>query len=935
MNQERWQRVEELFEAAAERGPEERAAFLEAACGADDELRREVESLLEHRQPTGRFISTLVQDAVRLFPRAARAAGAAEARFIPGTVLAGRYRVIGPLGRGGMGEVYRADDLKLGQPVALKFLPEKLSHDAAMLERFHREVRTARKVSHPNVCRVFDIGEADGFHFLSMEYIDGEDLSSLLRRIGRLPEDKAVEIARQLCAGLGAAHEEGVLHRDLKPANVMIDGRGRARITDFGLAALSDEVHGHEIRSGTPSYMAPEQLAGREVSSRSDIYALGLLLYEVFTGRKVYNAQSLDELVRQQETSEPPSISSFVKEIDPLVERVIHRCLEREPGRRPSSAAQVAAALPGGDPLAAAIAAGETPSPEMVAAATKQGALRPAVALALLAAILAALAFRCFGTGELFLHRIAPFEKSPEVLSDNARGIARSLGYAGAPADSDHGFEYDRGYLRHVGENEKGPERWRLFARNMPGAARFWYRQSPRPLVPEGGITVTREDPPTVVAGMVNITLDTEGRLLSFDAAPPQVETKPSGEESAPTAGEGTRPVGPAEPDWRPLFAAAGLDIGAFTPAEPRWVPPHHADARAAWEGQFPNAPGIPLRIEAAAFRGRPVYFETVAPWTEAVRDEPRGLTPADARFALALFAVFMTVLVAAVWLARRNVRLGRGDRRGAGRLALVIFALALAGWALAADHVPAVLGELGLFWYGVATALISAAIVWLLYIALEPYLRRRRPELIISWSRLVAGDFRDPMVGRDVLVGMCAILVLFNFWQGSELLFRRMGEGGLVVPGATEGFGGLRATARLFLVRFPFMSLLHGLGYVFLLFLFSLFLRGKWAPAVGLWALFILVTMAGGVPSAAGLLFNVIAWGSVTFVTARYGLLSMVTFQFFYFVTNFLPYTSDFSAWYGHVTLSAVLLTLGVALYAFRTSLGGQPLLRGRLIED
>src|SRR5437763_2227237 len=130
-----------------------------------------------------------------------------DARFIPGTILADRYRIVGLLGKGGMGEVYRADDLKLAQPVAIKLLPERLASDGAALARFHREVRIARQVSHPNVCRVFDIGEAEGLHFLSMAYIDGEDLASLLRRIGRLPEDKALEIARQLCAGLAAAHD--------------------------------------------------------------------------------------------------------------------------------------------------------------------------------------------------------------------------------------------------------------------------------------------------------------------------------------------------------------------------------------------------------------------------------------------------------------------------------------------------------------------------------------------------------------------------------------------------------------------------------------------------------------------------------------------------------------------------------------------------------
>src|SRR5580693_4092489 len=212
------------------------------------------------------------------------------ARFIPGSVIADRYRIVGLLGKGGMGEVYRADDLKLYQPVALKFLPDFLEHDGAVLARFHREARIARQISHPNVCRVFDIGEVDGQHFISMEYVDGEDLHSLLRRIGRLPSDKAIEVARQICAGLAAAHAKGVLHRDLKPANVMLNGRGHVVVTDFGLAALADEIPGEEIRNGTPAYMAPEQLAGREVSIQSDIYSLGLVLYEVFTGKRAFEA---------------------------------------------------------------------------------------------------------------------------------------------------------------------------------------------------------------------------------------------------------------------------------------------------------------------------------------------------------------------------------------------------------------------------------------------------------------------------------------------------------------------------------------------------------------------------------------------------------------------------------------------------------------------
>src|SRR5947199_4595580 len=172
-----------------------------------------------------------------------------------------------------MGEVYRATDLALGQAVALKFLPEEASRNPRLLERFHGEVRVARLVSHPNVCRVFDIGEIDGSPFISMEYVDGEDLASLLTRIGRLPADKALETARKICAGLAAAHDRGVIHRDLKPQNIMMNKRGEVLIMDFGLAAIADQLSGAEAHSGTPAYMAPEQLKGAEVTGKSDLYA--------------------------------------------------------------------------------------------------------------------------------------------------------------------------------------------------------------------------------------------------------------------------------------------------------------------------------------------------------------------------------------------------------------------------------------------------------------------------------------------------------------------------------------------------------------------------------------------------------------------------------------------------------------------------------------
>jgi len=257
-----------------------------------------------------------------------------------GEILAERYRILTWLGRGGMGEVYHAEDLRLRQPVALKFLPPALAADPARLKQFHNEVKIAREVSHPNVCRVYDIGDVDGHLFLSMEYVEGEDLAAALRRVGRFPEDQAIELTRQICAGLCAAHARGVLHRDLKPANIMLTKEGRARLMDFGLAAAGAVEH---VLEGTPAYMAPEQLQGREVTLRSDIYALGLVMYELFTGARAFDASSIDELVAQRAMGAVRSPTAFVPTLHASVERAILQCLDPDPQKRPSSAVAVSA----------------------------------------------------------------------------------------------------------------------------------------------------------------------------------------------------------------------------------------------------------------------------------------------------------------------------------------------------------------------------------------------------------------------------------------------------------------------------------------------------------------------------------------------------------------------------------------------------------------
>jgi Protein kinase domain len=338
-------------------------------------------------------------------------------QFAPGVSVAGRYRIASILGAGGMGEVYRAEDTKLGQTVALKFLPARLERDPVLLERLHDEVRLGRQIAHPNVCHLYDIVESEGAHFVAMEFVDGEDLSRLLRRIGRLAPDKAVDFARGIAAGLAAAHAKGILHRDLKPANVMIDSRGDARIMDFGLALAAGEDDG--TVSGTPAYMAPEQLAGRAATVQSDLYALGLVMYELFTGKRAHGARTLHERVRDA-ASEIATPSSLIRDMDPAVERIILRCLAADPDERPASAREIILALPGGDPLAAALAAGETPSPRVVAAAGAEGTLTPRQAWLMLAAVAAIIvaytAFRVSTTPKLPISSDVHWARTSAIL---------------------------------------------------------------------------------------------------------------------------------------------------------------------------------------------------------------------------------------------------------------------------------------------------------------------------------------------------------------------------------------------------------------------------------------------------------------------------------------------------------------------------------------
>ncbi|MEO8682107.1 MAG: protein kinase [Vicinamibacterales bacterium] len=313
------ERAGEVFLAALARPAAERDAFLVARCKGDAELLQEVASLLVFHEDGGAADAT--------------PSGEQEA-FSAGDVFAGRYRMIARVGRGGMGDVWRADDLVLETPVALK-----LMHSARPPDRIRilQEVRLARQITHPAVCRVFDVGEAGETIFFSMEFVRGEDLAALLKRTGRLTSERVIEIAHQLCAGLAAAHAEGVLHRDLKPANVLIDQDGRVRITDFGIAVTTSDVGPHVV-IGTPGYMAPEQLtADAPISERTDVYALGVVLCELVTGQRYHASPS---------EARPLRLSDLAPGINPQLERAILAAISRDPEDRPATALEMAAALP-------------------------------------------------------------------------------------------------------------------------------------------------------------------------------------------------------------------------------------------------------------------------------------------------------------------------------------------------------------------------------------------------------------------------------------------------------------------------------------------------------------------------------------------------------------------------------------------------------------
>jgi serine/threonine protein kinase/Flp pilus assembly protein TadD len=348
-----------------------------------------------------------------------------------GSTFAGRYQIIEELGHGGMGRVYKAQDTKIGEKIALKFIRPEAGLDKKSLERFSNELKLARKIRHKNVCQMFDLGEDQGTRYITMEYVHGEDLKQLIRKVGRLSPGQAIGIARQVCDGLEEAHKLGVVHRDLKPQNIMVDEDGKARIMDFGIArSLSGKsITGAGVMIGTPEYMSPEQVEGKEVDQRSDIYSLGVILYEMVTGRLPFTGETPISVAHKQKYEAPEDPKKLNPQVSDDLARVVLKCLAKEEDKRYKSAAELGAelgriedGLPTTDRLAAERKT--TTSREITLKLTPKKLLVPAVALLVLV------------IAGVLLWRILPSKKLAPSLSASGRPTLAVLYFENKSGDT-------------------------------------------------------------------------------------------------------------------------------------------------------------------------------------------------------------------------------------------------------------------------------------------------------------------------------------------------------------------------------------------------------------------------------------------------------------------------------------------------------------------
>jgi serine/threonine-protein kinase len=549
--------------------------------------------------------------------------------------------------------------------------------------------------------------------------------------------------------------------------------------------------------------------------------------------------------------------------------------------------------------------------------------LHPLIGLALLAGLLVGMFVIAKLNDLTCLFRRVPFTESPDALAYEARQVIQRLGHGEDLAvDYTYGFAEAPGVLTYLKKRDATATRWDPLASGQPAAMYFWYRQSPRqltqrlspadPLLFSMPGRVTPTEPPHHVPGMVTIFLDLKGRLIGIRAVPSPI---------ASTAAA-------SQPNWQPLLESAGLQWSDFQDQQvaPRYHPPMFADARMAWVGVYPDQPEIKMRVEAAACDGQAVFFQVYPDEGTPLMFDGSQFEEISLPYMFLVGSIVFLTLTGGAWLAWQNWRLGRANLVGASRLAAVLFACYLMTWLLLAHHSFS-FGEeyFGLFVPMVGRAVQATGLTWLMYLALEPYVRRRWPWRIVSWNRLLAGRFRDPLVGRDILIGGLATVVSCTV----EQLGHSMPQWLKLMPEQPLAFVEMEVFTNPLgvIIALP-TFVLPAMATLFMILLLVVLLRREWLGVVAWFAIVMTVNIAGGMSIGYEHLtfFAAVAAFDVAmklFLLLRFGFLTLAASHCFILVR--FPLTTDTSAWYCGAVASYALVLGGIAIYSFVISLGGR----------
>ncbi|MGA8233920.1 MAG: hypothetical protein WB795_20760, partial [Candidatus Acidiferrales bacterium] len=494
-----------------------------------------------------------------------------------------------------------------------------------------------------------------------------------------------------------------------------------------------------------------------------------------------------------------------------------------------------------------------------------------------------------------------------------------ALGYPSQAVDHAGGFTYDDEYLHYIeGKHQPGAPTNSIFAQR-PSVLLYWYRLSPRYFEPSGfsnmsltpGV-VLPDDPPSTLSGTIDIQVDTEGRLNYFQAIPPQQQDLP------PSA------TAPPAPDWNALFTAAGLDVSRLQPAVPEWTSLVASDSRAAWTGTWPGS-GLPLRVEAAAFQGRPVYFSFSGPWSVPVRMREHQQSKLSEAGGILEVSIFVGVILLGAWRAYAHFRTAKGDRRGAARLAIAVFGTEILLAVFHAHLTPSAY-MIFIFVLTVSTGLFVTGVLWAVYLALEPYVRRHWPQTIITWTRMIDGRWRDPLVGRDLLFGV----LLGVLWSAIFMLgyFGRTRAGAFNQFPVTDYLRGFAPTISTCLGN-VINSVFGTMIFFFALVLLRALLKNRWLAA----AAFVLLFTA---PRALGSSIwptQIVIWGSIYGIAAisvvRFGFVVLAVGSFTANLLLNLPYPLDPGRWYAVDVYFVVAGLLAIAVWGFYNSLGRETVLK------